>query len=449
MWAAALDTIAQIATAPGNGVGMVRMSGPDAHRLGRQLVGLSSAPTPRTLVYAHARDATATVIDTGLYVEFVAPKSFTGEPVAEFQAHGSAVGLSRILRRLVDLGARPAEAGEFSFRAFRNGKMDLAQLEAVSAAIASEGEASFLLAQRQAQGELSAAVEAIRGPLLDAATSLVAEVEFPDEDLTSMDRERVERRLVEATSAIERLLEGHASAARLHHGAVIALVGPPNAGKSSLLNGLAGFDRAIVSPVAGTTRDTVEVSCVIAGVVCRVVDTAGIRDAANDIEAQGIERSERVARTADVVLWLQSSDVSMLRVDWLTTDERVVRVASKADVLAGSPANSAGLRDWFGPTGLQISTVTGEGMDALRDLLGKRLLPSGSPGLVSQERHAVLLRQAAEALSRGARAMQAGLACELVLVDVNMAIQRLGEVVGENVSEEVLAQIFQRFCIGK
>lgn len=441
------DTIAQIASAPGNGIGVIRVSGPEAHLLGRALVKLKDALVPRHLYLATARDSAGEPIDRGLYVEFAAPASFTGEAVVEFQAHGSAVGLRAVLARVVELGARPAEPGEFSWRAFRNGKADLVELEAAAAAISAEGEAAYRLAQRQARGELSRRVEQIRAPLLDAATSLTAEVEFPDDGLATLDRAAVCGRLSDARAAVRNLLAGQSSAARVAEGAVVALVGSPNVGKSSLLNALLGFERAIVSPVAGTTRDTLSETVVIQGVVCRLIDTAGFRETANDIEEQGVRRGEEAARTADLVLWIQSADQPLVSLDGLGVDTgRVLRVATKAD--AGLPEAEA-FSEWATAGAVRVSARSGQGMESLRQQMADRLLPQGEPGLVSGHRHARLLEESVTALERGERALEAGLPVELVLVDVNMAVLRLSQVLGENVSEDVLHAVFSSFCIGK
>jgi tRNA modification GTPase len=438
------DTIAQIATASGaGGVGIVRISGPNAHSIGRVLVGLNQAPGERRMVLRTARGEDGEPLDEGLYVEFTAPRSFTGEAVAELQAHGGDVGLSRILQRCLQLGARAAEPGEFSLRAFENGRIDLAKAEAIAAAVSAQTEQAHRLAQRQYAGALSERIAAIRAPLVDAATRLNAEIEFPGEDLGELNQGFVEARLREAQGAVDALLVGFRAGRLLSEGGVVALIGPPNAGKSSLMNALLGYERAIVSPVAGTTRDTVEERVMIGGAPVRLVDTAGIRKTDDLIERAGVARAMSAGQRADVVVGVVSADT-----DWAgfaREAPEVLWVCNKCDQADIPPA----WNDVVGAPALRVSARTGEGIGALRDALAEKLLGSRAEGmpLVTLERHARLLRETSDALTRALGAI--GKSEEMILVDVGISIHRLGELIGENVSEEVYREIFRRFCIGK
>lgn len=456
------DTIVQIATgADVAGVGIVRLSGPQALRIGRALVGLAAAPPPRMMSLRRALLSDKAEIDEGLYVEFIAPASLTGEDVAEFQGHGGRVGLLAIMQQCVALGARAARPGEFLQRAFEHGKIDLTQAEAIAAAVSAETEQAYRLARRQASGELARAVAAIRGPLVDLAVLLNADVEFPDEELGTLDDKRVRDALAAAHVAIDRLLDGYRAGRLLSQGAVVALAGPPNAGKSSLMNALVGFDRSIVTEVAGTTRDTVEERLALSGVPVRLVDTAGLRgehDAPSDVvEAHGIARAERAIAGADCVLAVLSKNTDWL--EFVTRNPtglmlreerfsgRVIWAFNKID-LAGVPP---GWADVMGDVRMvPVSALSGTGLAELRMALAELLgATAAEPGLVSVERHATLLTEARQALERAAATVAAGLSAELTLVDVEICIHRMNTLLGENVSEEVYTEIFRRFCIGK
>lgn len=445
--AAENDTIAQIATASGaGGVGIVRISGPQARLVGRAAVGLASADE-RRMVFVHVRDASGEIIDEGLYVELVGPRSMTGEDVAELQVHGGRVGLQRVLGRCLELGARAAEPGEFLRRAFEHGKIDLARAEAVAQAVAAETEAAHRIAQQQLAGALSRRIAEIRGPLVDAATALNADLEFPDEDLGGLDTQAVLAQLRSAKAAVLGLLGGFRAGRLLAEGATVAIVGPPNAGKSSLLNALVGYDRAIVSPEAGTTRDTVEERVVLGGAPVRFVDTAGLRAAADAVERAGIDRARAAMARADAVVAVVSADTDWAAFAQAEAREGVLWVCNKADVAPPPPAWT----DVVGAPVLAVSARTGEGLGELRSALTDRLF--GNRGeelpLVTLERHAGLLREAAQALDAALAGLGRGASSETALVDVGISIHRLGAVIGEDVQAEVYGEIFRRFCIGK
>ncbi|MCC6811638.1 MAG: tRNA uridine-5-carboxymethylaminomethyl(34) synthesis GTPase MnmE [Deltaproteobacteria bacterium] len=443
------DTIAQVATAVGpGGVGIVRVSGPRAHAVGRALVGLAAAPPERMMLLRAARDAEGEVIDRGLYVEFVGPRSFTGEDVAELQVHGGSVGSSRLLARCRELGARAAEPGEFTLRAFENGKIDLARAEAIALAVSAETEAAHRAAQQLLAGALSSRIAEIRAPLVDAATALNVEIEFPDEGLAGLDRGQVVARLSDAAAAVRVLLSGFRGGRLLNEGATVAIVGPPNAGKSRLLNALIGYERAIVSEIAGTTRDTVEERVVLGGVAVRFVDTAGLRASEDRIEQQGIARARAAAARADLVIVVLSADTDWKAFAAEALGERVLYAWNKCDLaeVPGAFGDVFGVGEVFA-----VCAADGRGVLALQTAVSERLF--GGVGeslpLVTLQRHADLLVETEAALRAAEAALVSGASEEVALVDVGIALHRLGALVGENVGEEVYREIFRRFCIGK
>jgi tRNA modification GTPase len=438
------DTIVQVASASGGGVGLVRVSGPQAHAIGRALVARATPPRERELVYARAKSASGETLDAGLYVEFAAKRSFTGEASCEFQGHGSFFGMAQIVARCVELGARPGEAGEFTWRAFRNGKLDLAQAEAVAEAVAAKTDSAHRAAQRQLHGELSERVTAIRAPLIAAASAVAADIDFPDEDLAPLDSREVHAQLAAAGMALDALIAEYRRGRRVREGAEIAIVGPPNAGKSSVLNALVGYDRAIVSPLAGTTRDTVEATMVLGGVSVRIVDTAGLRASGDVIELQGMSRAREAASHADVVLLVVSDDAAWADMAQEWTGDRVLAVCNKTDRGEVAPA----LADWCAARdAMRVSARTGAGVAELREALSRRVGCGDEAPLVTVERHATLLSEALTAVRAATAALAVG--PELAAVEIGAAVRRLGDVLGEDLSAEAVAQIFKRFCIGK
>lgn len=461
------ETIAQIVTAPGGAVGIIRVSGPLAHTIGRALTRIAQAPLVKQVVVCAAFDAQGAALDDGLYFEFAGPHSFTGEDVCEFQGHGGSQSLQQLLARCLALGARAAQPGEFSQRAFLNGKLDLAEAEAIAELIAAQSQAAHRVAYRQLKGELSRHLTQLRAPLVTLATHIAADLEFPDEHTHSFEAAAALSHLQQALSAVAQLLGSYQSGKLLKEGAAIALYGPPNAGKSSLLNALLGYERAIVSPLAGTTRDVVEERLLFHDIPIRLLDTAGIREqGADGIETQGMERALTAVRGADVVLCVLSSDsdarafleLQASRKEGAPHSEEAAPLPDAAPTLYILNKSDLPQQD---PTlveeitrrgGVLVSARTGEGLPLLETRLKALLLgkaPAADLPLLTLSRHATLLTQAHEALLRARDTLQAQLPHDLLLVDITIAIRRLGEVLGENVSAEVLAQIFKRFCIGK
>lgn len=423
----AADPIHARATAPGRaGIAVVRLSGTGALALASKVVG----PLPeagrslRTL-----RDASGEPIDEALVLTFAEGASFTGEPVVEFHVHGAPAVVAALDRRLAALGSRPAGPGEFTRRALANGRLDLAQVEGLGALLDAETEAQRRQALRVAQGALGRAAEAWRERLLRALALTEAMIDFSDEELPGgLEAER--DRLVAALAAdLTREADAATRAERLRDGYEVALVGAPNAGKSSLLNALARREAALVTDIPGTTRDVIEVRLNLAGLPVTLLDTAGLREAGDAVEALGIARGRERARAADLRLVLIAPGEDVLETG---SDDLLVR--TKAD-LGGEP----------GP-GLAVSTVTGQGLDQLTDAIAANLAPKAAGlGAGLTARHAAAMTEAADALS----GIPAGAPPEIAADALHRASRALDALVGRLGVEDILGEIFARFCIGK
>lgn len=452
------DLIAAVATPPGpGGVGIVRLSGPGAHRAAAQVFrpmqrgALTDAPD-RLLVYGTVLGPEGEGIDSGLTFVSRAPHSYTGEDTAELQCHGSPVVLGLVLEALYRAGARPARPGEFTQRAFLNGRLDLTQAEAVIDLI----EADSARAVQNAAGQLAGALSRRIGGVYDALTDLMAHfcavLDYPDEDLDPFRAEGMAAVLAEQGAALAALLQTAARGRRLRDGVVCALVGRPNAGKSSLLNALAGYERAIVTDRPGTTRDTVEAAVSLAGLPFRLIDTAGLRASDDPAEQLGVARSRAAMDEADVVLLVCDGTAvpgDEERALLAELGDRAVVVRSKADRPAAWDALPGGET-------VAVSARTGAGLDALEAVLGRRgaaLLPAARAGeqglMLTNARQTDAVRRALEAVRRAEEGLGAGLPPDLLLTDVEDALAALGELTGRTVREDVTDRIFSRFCVGK
>lgn len=432
----ASPTIVALSSASGKaGVAVIRVSGPRVRFVLETICG--SVPRPRVATLRKLVDGQGEGIDSALVLFFAAPASFTGEDVAEFHVHGSRAVLARLLVVLTTLpGLRLADAGEFTRRAFEAGKLDLAAVEGLADLIDSETEWQRQQALRQMEGALGGFAASWRNSLIDAMSLLAAELDFSDEgDVSGPLQQQALALAAEVLESLRRALGSLAMGERVRDGFVVVLAGPPNAGKSSLLNALAQRDVAIVSPIAGTTRDTLEVRLDLAGLPVILIDTAGLRDSVDPIEAEGVRRARALVERADLVLGLRAVDSEPYRVE---NETPLLKVATKAD-LAG-PVR---------PDERAISVKTGEGLvELLDDIVSRlRLLGQGEPALLTRERHRIAVSDAIEALERAVAARHGQ--GELLAEDMRLAVVALERLVGRIDVEDVLDRLFAGFCIGK
>ncbi len=446
------DTIAAVATPPGaGGLAVLRLSGRRAlaiaDRCLRSAGGrLPSSWTPRTAVFGeiHRDDIR---IDEVVITVFRGPKSFTGEDTVEIACHGGLLVTRRALEALLAAGARPAEPGEFTCRAFLNGRMDLAQAEAVADMIHARTDRALGTARAQLAGALSRRIEALRDQLMAVLAHIEAHIDFPDEDIAPDTTAVLSSKLALALGGIEGLLKTAREGRMLRHGVRTALVGRPNAGKSSLLNRLLGHERAIVSPVAGTTRDTLEEVAQVRGIPLVLVDTAGLRESEDVVEREGVRRSRAAAEEAELILHIVDAsmpwcpDEEVLAATW--TGKARICVANKCDLPDAHEV----------PGAVRVSCHTGAGMDDLEHAIEERLLSGaiavGDDGVSIGVRHQQVLERAREAVIRTRSGLEDQATLELVAFELRVALTALGEVVGKTSVEDLLDSIFSQFCLGK
>jgi tRNA modification GTPase len=441
------DTIAAIATASGNGaIGVIRLSGPKARSIAEALTGKTLQAR-----YAHLttfKSTNGTVLDLGLTLYFPAPNSFTGEDVVELQGHGGQYVLSFVLNDCLNRGARLANPGEFSERAFHNEKIDLLQAEAIADLIAAETETAAHLATSSLSGSFSAIVSELSLQLTELRALTEASIDFPEEDIDVISRHNVVDRLQKLLDTLRELTEEVANAQQLSQGINIALMGAPNAGKSSLLNALAKEEVAIVTRKAGTTRDIVIRSVMINGLGVDLVDTAGLRETTDEIEAEGIQRAKNAATNADLILEIQddSAQAAGAPIE-IATPSRVIRVINKIDLSGRDPGIS---KDSEIPT-VAISTLTGEGLDQLQQLITETALISSTTNsrFSARHRHVTALNEAKTTLMTSLTNFSSHQAAELLSEDLKNVQTQLDELTGVITSDDILGQIFSSFCIGK
>lgn len=441
------DTIAAVATAPGRGgIGVVRVSGSGLLGFAQALCGRQ--PQPRLAQFSRFVDGEGRPIDEGILLYFPAPASFTGEDVLELQGHGGPVVMHLLLERCLGLGARLAEPGEFTRRAFLNGKLDLAQAEGVADLIEASTAAAARSAVRSLSGRFSEEVHRIVDRLVDLRMLVEATLDFPEEEIEFLERARAMPRLEGIRGELEALLDRAGQGALLRSGLNVVLVGAPNVGKSSLLNQLAGEERAIVTDIAGTTRDALRETIQIEGIPLHVIDTAGLRDTADTVERLGIERTWREIERADVIVRLVDASVSATGDDELAGRlpggvERIT-VVNKIDLVSAA----AGREEQAGQVTVRVSARTGEGVDLLRAELLRVAgwHAHGEDVVLARERHLQALRMA---LGHVCAAGEQLAALELFAEELRLAQERLGEITGEFGADDLLGEIFSRFCIGK
>jgi tRNA modification GTPase len=435
------DTIVARATPAGTGgVGVVRVSGDNVEHIARAMLG--SLPEPRHAVLRTFRDAGGDPVDTGLALYFPAPASFTGESVLELHGHGGPVVVSMLVEAAVALGARHAEPGEFSKRAFLNGKLDLAQAEAVADLIDSGTERAARAALRSLSGSFSRAVEKLAEQVLQLRIHVEAAIDFPEDEIDFLADAALLQRLDECDASFARLRAAAQQGRVLRDGFQIVIVGKPNAGKSSLLNLLSGQEAAIVTEVAGTTRDILREQIDIGGLAVELVDTAGLRDDPDRVEAEGIRRARAALAAADAVLWIQDvTDANQELREELPDGVPVTIVHNKIDLTEDQPGLCAG-EVW-------LSATTGEGLDALRQRITELAGYEGGGAFTARQRHVEALREAAEHFETGRRALEFRKAGELLAEELRLSHQALGAITGNLTADELLGEIFSAFCIGK
>lgn len=443
-------TIVAIATPPGRGgIGIVRLSGPLTRRIAEVMLG--QLPRPRHATFAHFLDAEGQSIDQGLVLFFPAPHSFTGEDILELHGHGGPVVLDMLLNRALELGARLARPGEFSERAFLNGKLDLAQAEAVADLIEAGSETAARSALRSLAGEFSGRVHVLVEGLTRLRMYVEAAIDFPEEEIDFLADERVVKDLDVLERDVVFLLESARQGCLLHDGMTVVLAGPPNVGKSSLLNALARTDTAIVSPIPGTTRDVLRERIHIDGMPLHIVDTAGLRESRDEIESEGIRRARAQMERADRVLLVlddaAEGDAPAEVLRHLPSNPPRTTIRNKIDLTNRTP----GIANKSGHEEIALSAKTGAGLDALRQHLKECMgfQPAGEGAFMARRRHLDAIRRALDHLARGRTQLKASRAGELLAEELRLAQQALGEITGEFTPDDLLGRIFSSFCIGK
>jgi tRNA modification GTPase len=455
------DTIAAIATPPGRGgIGIVRLSGPKAWSIAARLLQRESALPPRKAVFATFHAADGSGIDEGLVLAFQGPHSFTGEDVVELQGHGGPVVMDLLLRRVLELGARMARPGEFSERAFLNDKLDLAQAEAIADLIDAGSEQAARSAVRSLSGVFSARIHSLVEGLIQLRMYVEAAIDFPDEEVDFLSDGHVEKELRRLQTELQEVLGQARQGALLREGMHAVIAGKPNAGKSSLLNALAGFDAAIVTEIAGTTRDVLRELVQIDGMPLHIIDTAGLRETSDIVEQEGVRRAMREVEKADCILFVHDLTESENPLQQaarffspLPLPEKLLLVANKCDLVPGLAPGCRPQVDRHGRSYREIvlSAHQGPGMEQLRECLKDLMgFQSGDAGLfTARRRHLEALESARAALEIALQQLLQRGAGELVAEDLRLAQGALSEITGEFTPDDLLGRIFSSFCIGK
>lgn len=461
------DTVVAVATPYGTGgIAVIRLSGPDAVAIadsvwkGTRLGEVRS----HTMHLGTVTDSDGSALDEAVAAVMRGPRSFTGEDTVEFSVHGSKWIQREVVRRLVEAGARAAGPGEFSQRAFLNGRIDLAQAEGIADLIGASSRAAHRLAMTQLRGEFSSRLDMLRERLVDFASLLELELDFSEEDVTFADRDRLRALADEIIALLRRLVASYASGRAFKEGMPVVIAGAPNAGKSTLLNRLVDDDRAIVSDIPGTTRDVIEDTCEIGGVLFRFYDTAGLRDTSDTVENIGIERAMDRIRKAAIVLWMvDMSDDVMSQLAAIAAHVRELPetvhfiIGNKSDIAAGGIEKEAeditekemgcGKVQWF-----NISAKEGNGVGGLCAAMVESAKHDHDPDtelIVTNARHHAALKAGLESLERAREALDAGISADFIAQDVRESLHHLGTVTGAVTTDTLLTSIFTRFCIGK
>ncbi|MDD2572931.1 MAG: tRNA uridine-5-carboxymethylaminomethyl(34) synthesis GTPase MnmE [Bacillota bacterium] len=457
------DTITAIATAPGeSGIGIVRISGPEAKRIAaRAFRAVSGKPLEelpgRRMNYGHIYNPdSGEIIDEVLVATMKAPHTYTREDVVEIHCHGGNAAVRKILEIIVDLGARVAEPGEFTKRAFINGRLDLSQAEAVMDIIHSKSEMGLKTAVSQLEGRLSRYLDEIKDKLLSVMAGVEASIDFPEHDIEEQTREVLLMDTRQAEDMVERLLSTSSGGRIVREGLKTAIIGKPNVGKSSLLNALLRENRAIVTEVPGTTRDVIEEYINLKGIPLRLMDTAGIRETDDLVESIGVEKTREYMENADLVLLMLDAARPLSQDDRkildIIKDKRAIVLINKTDLEIKLNVEEITKKYHEWPV-IHMSLIKDMGLDVLEDTIYNLVfsdgITSGDAVMVTRVRHADCLRRAKRSLEDAIKAMGNGLPIDLVSIDIKAALEALGEITGDNITEDIVDRIFEDFCIGK
>jgi len=443
------DTIVAIATPPGKGgVGIVRISGPEVQQILRNLVG--QIPSPRHAALASFLEADGVIIDTGLVLFFPNPHSFTGEDVVELHGHGGLVVMDNLLKRVIELGARQARAGEFSERAFLNNKIDLTQAEAIADLIDAQSQQAARSAMQSLQGEFSKKIHHLVYEVIQLRTYVEAAIDFPDEEIDFLSDGKVAEWLATLLKELRTILTQATQGRILREGMSVVIAGQPNAGKSSLLNALSGQESAIVTAIPGTTRDVIREHINLDGLPLHIIDTAGLRATADGIEQEGIRRAWKEIEKAEVVLMIIDSSESLMNQNKAIEELQAV-VSNKPFLIIKNKIDLNHFTPKIENNIIYLSAKTEEGVELLREELKKiaGYNPSSENQFIARRRHLEALKKAEQFLSIGQKQLHESAAGELLAEDLRQAQQALSEITGQFTSDDLLGSIFSSFCIGK